>query len=69
MDFFKYYFRGNIDFIFYIMGRNGLEFISIDCSLEQIESMKIQKKFVLKIYVMVKGKGNYIEYLIVKNEC
>uniref|UniRef100_A0A8W8J478 Zinc-ribbon domain-containing protein n=1 Tax=Magallana gigas TaxID=29159 RepID=A0A8W8J478_MAGGI len=69
MDSLKHHFRGNIDFIPHIMGRNGLEPISTDCSLEQIESMKIQKKSALKIYAMAKGKGNYIEHLTVKNEC
>nr|XP_034331083.1 uncharacterized protein LOC105326511 isoform X2 [Crassostrea gigas] len=56
MDSLKHHFRGNIDFIPHIMGRNGLEPISTDCSLEQIESMKIQKKSALKIYAMAKGK-------------
>lgn len=69
MDSLKHHFRGNIDFIPHIMGRNGLEPISTDCSLEQIENMKIQKKSALKIYAMAKGKGNYIEHLTVKNEC
>uniref|UniRef100_A0A8W8J147 Zinc-ribbon domain-containing protein n=1 Tax=Magallana gigas TaxID=29159 RepID=A0A8W8J147_MAGGI len=57
MDSLKHHFRGNIDFIPHIMGRNGLEPISTDCSLEQIESMKIQKKSALKIYAMAKGKA------------
>lgn len=57
MDSLKNHFRGNIEFIPHIMGRNGLEPISSDCRLEQLESMKIQKKSALKIYAMAKGKG------------
>ncbi|XP_078334432.1 uncharacterized protein LOC111117070 isoform X4 [Crassostrea virginica] len=59
----KTHFNGNMEFVLYIMDKNGLEPMDADCNLKKLESSKIQKKANLKIYAMVNGKGNVMRLL------